>query len=477
MLVALGRNPRFQGFRGKEGAIDGVYGVDTRSALSLSCASLRAPDELAEPIRGSPVLSAPKKGKDLSALKARLAKKAAEAEGESPSTAAPTAADVPAPGGVAAAVPAPGEVQKPASPVADIPAPGEVKKPVDIPAPGEVSKPVDIPAPGEVSRPAPAPEPAPAYAQRGGDLSDDPMSGGVAFDPNDGLFDDAGGEIKAKSSVGLPLFAGLIGILVGAGLGWMAHRMTDGKSRVDSAKAKAVSIKAKVEQIESNRATIALKVGAASDALQAKEADKAVEALSGLEPTFVELGDLFGWQMATMDPVVIKQIFDLAESNNSLQLDVGILKGWVAANKEVLASRAAGPSSFVVIQTPKGGAILAEYVSGICGDVPEELPEDFKPESLEKCDGEAILNAKAFLVRTEIGGKPTLVPGTQASLLIPDGPIYTYAIGATPEANAKAYFDIRMGRINEVLANMVKLNESAMAGIGNYTDNPAVNGE
>ena len=109
--------------------------------------------------------------------------------------------------------------------------------------------------------------------------------------------------------------------------------------------------------------------------------------------------------------------------------------------------------------------------------IPEELPEDFKSESLAKCEGEEIMNAKAFMVRTEIGGKASLIPGTQASLLIPDGPIYTYAIGATPEANAKAYFDIRMGRINEVLANMVKLNEAAMTGIGNYTSDPPVNGE
>jgi hypothetical protein len=420
-------------------------------------------------------LSAPKKGKDLSALKARLAKKAAEAEGESPSAAAPAAADVPAPGAAAAAVPAPGEVLKPATPAADIPAPGEVKKPVDIPAPGQVSKPVDIPAPGEVSRPAPAPEPAPAYAERGGDLSDDPMSGGVAFDPNAGLFDDTGGEIKGKSSIGLPIFAGLIGIAVGVGLGWMAHRMTDGKSRVDSAKAKAATIQAKVEEVEKNRALTALKISEASEALQAKEPDKAVEAFAELEPTFVELGDLFGWQMATMDPVVIKQIFDLAEANNSLQLDVGILKGWVAANKEILAGRTVGPSAFVVLGSPKGGAILAEYVSAICDEIPEELPEDFKAESLKKCEGEEIINARGFMVRTEIGGEVRLVPG--GSFLIPDGPIYTYAIGATPEANAKAYYDIRMGRINEVLANMVKLNEAAMTGIGNYTSDPPVNGE
>ncbi len=424
-------------------------------------------------------MSAPKKGKDLSALKARLAKKAAEAEGgDSPAAAAPPPADVPAPAAAAAAVPPPGEVQKPAAPAADIPAPGEVKKPADIPAPGEVSRPVDIPAPGEVRAPEPAPAPVGFGAPPPqGDIADDPLSGGVAFDPNAGLIDDVGGEIKPRGGGGLPIFAGIVGIIVGVGLGWMAHRMTDGKSRVEAARAKAKTIQEKVEEIEQTRASIAMKVGEASDALQAKEPDKAVEALDSLEPTFAELGELFGWQMAAMDPTIIKSIFDLAEANNSLQVDVGILKGWVANNKEILAGRTKGPSSFVVIQSPKGGSILAEYVAAICEDIPEELPEDFKPENLEKCEGEDIIKANAYMVRTEIGGEASLVPGTQAMLLIPDGQIYTYAIGATPDANAKVYFDIHMGRINEVLANMVKLKDTALQGISNYTDDPPVNGE
>ncbi|MFO7566683.1 MAG: hypothetical protein R6X02_28830 [Enhygromyxa sp.] len=371
-------------------------------------------------------------------------------------------------------MPAPGEVQKPA--VADIPAPGEVKKPVDIPAPGEVSKPADIPAPGEVSKPAPAPAPAAFEAPKQGDIADDPMSGGMAFDPNAGLIDDVGGEIKSGGGIGLPLFAGVIGIVIGAGLGWMGHKATDSRSRVEAARKKAATIEARVNEVEETRATIAMKIGEAQDALQAKEPEKAVEAFSGLDPTFAELGDLFGWQMAAMDPAVIKAIFQLAEANNSLQLDVGILKGWVANNSEILAGRTTGPSSFVVIRGPNGGAVLSEYVAAVCDDIPDPLPEDFKLDSLKKCEGDSIFSAKSFMVRMAIGGDVSLVPGEQAMFLIPDGPIYTYAIGATPEANAKAYFDLRMGRLNDVLANMVKLKDEALEGIGNYTNDPKVDG-
>lgn len=415
-------------------------------------------------------MSAPKKGKDLSALKARLAKKATAGEGED-------GADIPSPGEAAADLPSPGEVARPS---ADIPAPGEVKRP-DIPAPGEVRKPVDIPAPGEVFVPQPAPPAmaahSPSIAAKPKDLGGDPLSGGAAFNPDVGLLDDNVGEIKSRSGIGLPIFAGLIGILVGGGLGWMAHKTSDLNARKDSAIKKAEAISGKVTEIEETRSRIALKIGEAKDLLESKEGDKAVEVLAELEPTYAELGDLFGWQMASMNAEVVKAIFELAEANNSLQLDVGILKGWIGANKEILSQRATGPAAFVVIASPSGGSILAEYVSGICDEIPEEPPEGFNPETLKKCEGEEILNAKAYMVRTEIGGEVSMVPAGQGFFLNPAGPMYMYAIGTNPEANAKAYFDIRMGKLIDTMDAMVKLKDDALAGIANYTGDPPVSGE
>jgi hypothetical protein len=411
-------------------------------------------------------LSAPKKGKDLSALKARLAKKAAAGEGGD------DGADMPSPGEAAAEIPSPGEVARPA----DIPAPGEVKR-ADIPAPGEVRKPIDIPAPGEVFVPQPPAPAAPAGKPKPKELGDDPMSGGAAFNPDVGLFDDSAGEIKGRSGIGLPIFAGVIGILVGAGLGWMAHKTTDLNARKASAISKAETIQAKVNEIEETRSRLALKVGEAKDHLAAKEGEKAVEVLADIEPTYVELGDLFGWQMASMNAEVVKSIFELAEANNTLQLEVGIIKGWIAANNQILAQRTAGPSAFVVIASPSGGSILAEYVSAICDEIPEEVPPDFNPDSLAKCEGDAILNAKGYMVRTEIGGEISMVPAGQGFFLNPAGAMYMYAIGTNPEANAKAYFDIRMGQLMGIMDNMVKLKDDALAGISNYTGDPVVSGD
>jgi hypothetical protein len=303
------------------------------------------------------------------------------------------------------------------------------------------------------------------------------MSGGAAFNPDAGLIDDHVGEIKSKSGIGLPIFAGLIGILVGAGLGWMAHKTTDLNARKDAAIKKAETISARVNEIEETRSRIALKIGEAKDNLEAKDGDKAVEVLAELEPTYAELGDLFGWQMGSMNADVIKAIFELAEANNSLQIDVGIIKGWISANKEILAQRAVGPSAFVVIVNPSGGAILAEYVSGVCDEIPEELPEDFNPETLKKCEGEEILNAKGYMVRTEIGGPASMVPAGQGFFLNPAGAMYMYAIGTSPDQNAKSFFDLRMGQLADRMDAMVKLKDDALTGISNYTGDPPVSGE
>ncbi len=420
-------------------------------------------------------MSAPKKGKDLSALKARLAKKAAK---PSPEAAIPAPGEVAAPG--EAAVPVPGEAAVPAPGEASVPATAAVSAPgtaPEIPAPGEVS----IPAPGEVSVPAPgealAPEPAAAPAPaRQADIGGDPFSGGSSFDPNAGLIDDVG-EIKSGAGLGLPIFAALVGIVIGGGLGWMGHKASDSGKRHSSAIAKAGAIEEKINEIEKNRALTALKFGDAEEAIKTKDADKAVAALDELEPTFIELSDIFGWQMASMDPKVVKNIFDLAEANNSMQLDIGILKQLLGQNKEILVGRIKGPTAFVVVLNPQGGSLLTEYVNAICEEMPDPVPEGFSVSSLKKCEGEEILNAKAYTVRMELGGEATMIPATQSFYLTPAGAMYNYAIGQNPSANAKGYFDHHMGVLKASLDGMVKTKDKALEGIANYTKNPNVDGD
>lgn len=408
-------------------------------------------------------MSEPKKGKDLSALKARLAKKAAAGEGPDDASAPPEAAvDLPPPGEVRSA--------------ADIPAPGEVRLAMpDIPAPGEVRKPIDIPAPGEVRRPEPARAAAAAPTEREA-ISDDLFSGGRAFDPNAGVIDDVG-EIKARSNLGLPIFAGLLGIVVGLGLGWMGHKVVDSKARVSSAKAQAVKISERVASIEEARAKLALKIGDAEEAITAKQGDKLTEALLELNDEPVDIADLFGWQLATMDPEAVKAFMKLANGYNAMIFQAGFLKALVEMKKDALTAQVGGPNSYVVVRVPESNqVVLAAAVSAICDPLPEPVeggePVDYS--KLKRCEGDPSA-ATAFEVRTELGGATSIIPADQVSLLAPNA-IYTFAIGTNPD---KVVVDDVMFRISTLkkLADDLKRNsEQAAAGAAGLSDDPKVDG-
>jgi hypothetical protein len=409
-------------------------------------------------------LSEPKKGKDLSALKARLAKKAATGDGPD---------DAPAPPEAAAAidVPPPGEVR---AAVANIPAPGEVRPAMpDIPAPGEVRKPFDIPAPGEVRRPDPAPVAAPAGRDA---ISEDLFSGGRAFDPNAGVIDDVG-EIKARSNMGLPIFAGLIGIVVGLGLGWMGHKVIDSTARVNSAKAKGAEIAERVASIEEARAKVALKIGDAEEAIIAKDGAKMSEALLELNDEPVDVADLFGWQMATMDPEAVKAFLRLANGYNSMIFQAGFIKAIAETKKEVLTAQVGGPASYVTVRMSEGNqVVMAENVSAVCAEIPEAVegaePVDYS--KLERCKDD-ISGATAFEIRTEPGGPTSYAAADSVSLLVPNG-IYTFAIGTNPDKIVVEDVMFRIGTLKKLADDLKRSSEKAAEGAAGLSDDPQVDG-
>lgn len=410
-------------------------------------------------------MSEPKKGKDLSALKARLAKKAAA--GESPD-------DAPAPPEAAAAidVPPPGEVR---AAVANIPAPGEVRPAMpDIPAPGEVRKPFDIPAPGEVRRPDPAPVAAPAARDS---IGEDLFSGGRAFDPNAGIIDDVG-EIKARSNMGLPIFAGLIGIVVGLGLGWMGHKVVDSTARVGSAKAKAAEIAERVKSIEEARAKVALKIGDAEEAIIAKDGAKMSEALLELNDEPVDVADLFGWQLATMDPEAVKAFLRLANGYNSMLFQAGFIKAIAETKKEVLTAQVGGPASYVTVRMSEGNqVVLAENVSAVCAEIPEAVegadPVDYS--KLERCKDGEISGATAFEIRTVPGGPTSYATAESVSLLVPNE-IYTFAIGTNPDKIVVEDVMFRIGTLKKLADDLKRSSEKAAEGAAGLSDDPQVDG-
>lgn len=212
-----------------------------------------------------------------------------------------------------------------------------------------------------------------------------------------------------------------------------------------------------VDEVEANRAAVASSLGAMRDGLEARDGKAAIAALAKLEPSYVDLRWLFKRTLLEFDEELVADLFELAWLSASVQLEVGRLRGWVDQNGAILSARAGGPSSFVAIEHPSGGVLMGEYVSAICEPMPDKRPADFDPATLRRCEGDEILQAEAYEVRTELGGETGVISAKDAHLVMPVGPVYAYAIGATPATNGRAYFDILVGGLDSTLEQMAEL--------------------
>ena len=398
-------------------------------------------------------MSAPKK-KDLSALKARLAKKAAPA------------ADIPAPGEVASP---PQPEPAPAAPAADIPPPGQ-------------SLPNDIPAPGEVAY-EPEPEPVyeapaePAYqayeepAAAAAPLSEDGdiYTGGSSFDPSAGLIGDDTGGVPSRSGTGLALTALGGGVLIGALLGFFGAEVSNKRSMADNATAKAMEMLKEVERVKETRTKISLQF---EDVV--KEIDKDPKAASekltallvesfGPDSDFPKVESLFGWQLASLHPKSVRTTFSLYKASQDLVVDMGFLAQYINANAEVIGGR--GPKTYAVVMG-EGGAVLVEYAGAVCGETEGDDPKPVMCEAGKEGD------ATAVMIRENPGGPTGALPVDQVQVLQPKGAIYQYAIGDHPEQNAANLYKGLAARVQERLDAMAKYEKSTLSALAKYGDNP-----
>lgn len=403
-------------------------------------------------------MSAPKKGKDLSALKARLAKKAA--------------ADAPPP--------APAEEAAPSAQPTEVPAPGEVA--ADIPAPGEVAAPepepvADIPPPGQAA--APEPEPAAAAAVAADPVqTDDPFGGGQAFNPTDGILDDVG-EIAPRKQTGLIVLVAVAALGVGTGVGWLLHKISDTKKRVDSAESKGADMLAEVTKIQEARGKVSL---GWEDAIKKVAADPAAGAAELTTLKQEKYGEgfnveaLFGWQLASMNPEAIKLVFDLYDHANGLAFDLGYLAKYATDNAAALGE-AGGPSQFAVYN----GKLVA--VAGLA--CPGKLPEGEEPpaEGEEgegpppvKCEEGSGQDPVGIVIKESLDGEEIIVTGG-AAVIAAEGPIYQYAIGENPSKNATARFQALAGQVQYRLDTMPKLEKKVLKALEAYGNNPTTDGD
>jgi len=391
-------------------------------------------------------LNTPKKpGTDLAALKARLAKKSKDEE----AAAAPPAE-------------APAEHAPPAADHGH----NAPEQPYDPPAAFEAAAPSLSPA-AEVARHAPATPSFSAPAASG----DDPFGGptNMSYDPGP----DLGGEVPGRSNVGVIAFSGVIFLLIGLGAGWLGHKITSGRDRLEAGRAKGDEMYEEVKKVSDARKGLALKWEELKPqvAMDPAEGSKAIVALMG--ETFEkspQLDALFGWQLAAIHSSGIKKVFELYEKTTRVRIELAALAGYLQENASTLKGTG-GPVSFGVKFTAEGAQLVA-LTAALCSETPAD------PASLKNCADPG--KAAAFKVQESLGAEEkTLARGTavdQVVFLPPTGNVFTYAIGQEPAKNSANVRDFMMKRIQETVDDMDKAEKTALKALENYASNPNVDG-
>lgn len=412
-------------------------------------------------------MSTPKKpGTDLAALKARLAKKTAGG-----------AEDVPPPGQVAA----PEVPHAPAMP--DIPPPGQVHAPMhDVPPPGYAPEPMmhDVPPPGMQHVPppgmqmqppmhAPMQQAAPPSYQSEASYGSASMGGG-GFDPDAGLID-GGPEIKPRGSKGIVMLAAAGAMALGLVVGWLGNTISSKKERIDQGRAKGEKMVEQVAGVSEARKSVSLamedlKKDVANDPTAA--ADKVTALLAGELTKQPQVTEMFGWQLASVDPAGVKAVFVLYQKLNDLQGNLQVLANFLTSYGSIM--KVGGPQLFGITFTAEGGKMVI-ITKGLCGE------DATKPETLKPC--EDMGKALAFEIQ-EFGGEPKVVARGagegQAVMLVPEGSVYNYVVGLEPGKNAANLYKVMLGRVEENLTEMNGAEEKALAALAKYSDDPNVDG-
>lgn len=366
-------------------------------------------------------MSPPKKGKDLSALKARLAKKAAKTGPEDA---------VGAPGEAASGEPPPSEIETQAAPAEPLPA--------EFGPPGE---PAPAPAP---AAPAPSPEPA------------------LRFESST---DDAGVEIKPRKSRGLTVLVFVAACGFGALAGWLARQGVDTTANVASAKAKGGAAYTEVDRLQKERARVSLGMEDVKTAMAkdpATAATRIQELTTGLGAGAVEApNSLFGWQMASMHPRAINQVFDFYLRYLTLADALGQLSNHINVNAQQLAA-AAGPGRFVVVYTERG-AILQELIRPMCA------AEEGAPPA--PCAEGSEADAVGYEIREAPGAEPQVVGKEAATPLLNEGPMFKFAFGDKPDRTAIIQYTRLLRGVDAQVEEIVKAEKRAIESLEGYSEN------
>ncbi len=356
----------------------------------------------------------PKK-KDLSDLRARLAKKSAPEQAAAP--AMPAGAPPPAPG-------APGGAPPPAPAAA-----------------------------------APAPAPAPA--------GDNPFGGGPGVFIPDEDFDAGSIDMSGPSQTKFIVMVAAISTIIGVGLGWTLHTRSDGEKRLAAAQTKGAAMYQAVKEVADVRAKVSLRMDDLKKQFTA-EPDAAVTSLTGLlEKEFAEqprVDALFGWQLASMHPAAIKIVFDLYRAANTLDNDLRQTTDFISKNKAALANASKMGQMGVIAE---GGGAKLVFISATICDMKEGTACDKKAKPGD---------AEGYAIKQTVEGDAVNVGLDAVQPLIPNE-VFSLAFGEKPENNAVLRAAQMLAQVEGDLATMNKKEKIALEALEQYEASPTIDAD
>jgi hypothetical protein len=296
------------------------------------------------------------------------------------------------------------------------------------------------------------------------------MSGMGGFDPDAGLID-GGPEIKPRGSKGLVVLASLGAMVLGAVLGWLGNTITSKQERIDQGRAKGEAMVKQVTAVSEARKSVSLAMEDLKKEIAENPtaaAEKVTALLAGDLEKQPQMTEMFGWQLASVDPVGVKATFQLYQQLSDLRGNLSVLANFLGTYGSIM--KVGGPSLFGVTFSA-AGAKLVIITKGMCGEAAD------KPETLTPCED---VSKAVSLEIQEFGSEPKVVPRGagegQAMLLVPDGSVYQYAVGLEPGKNAANLYKVMIGRVDQNLTDMNGAEEKALAALSKYSQDPNVDG-
>lgn len=286
------------------------------------------------------------------------------------------------------------------------------------------------------------------------------------------MLDDASLDVKPKGSLGLILFAGIVGLGIGAVGGSLGKEVLDKGDKREVASAKGAKMHAAAEGLSKAR----IEVSKAIDGWKAKMATKPGEVATEINALLkdkyekqVRIDDLFGPDLAAVHSKGIKRTFELYDESARLKKDLHLLASFLAVNKTKIV-KGMGPALFG-IEFKAGLNSMVAVTGALCG---ESL------EAAKACVGEQGKNAIAYMVLDDVGQTKarTVARGTQpgqVQLLSPTGGIFGFAVGLEPNKHAIAVAASLVQRTEGHIESMVKAEKSALSALKNYAGNTDAN--